>query len=674
MMSTFLLLFAFVINTGMLVNAKINLQNAADLAAYAGASVQARQLTQIGYLNYEMRRQYKKFLFRIYVLGNMAQEGFPSTVGASQSKTPMTYVADLSTNTDYRIPVTCVIFNASDNYCHIENLPEIRIPPVNPLDSVTEILAGQLQAIELIRQNNCYALGHTNLMLNMLWLYNADPDLKNFSSTDTLQTNTAKTLQALATGLGIIPRLMILKWRINTLASYVNAGAQRNLTLEQVSSLASSPDPSQYERSIQAFYSAYYTLGNHAFPGGSISMEELLPGDGNGSALLKLNDIKDRFDTYAIDFDTSGSGTGSGLGAGANLGALQGQNRGSACNSYAIPVSIPKPIAFGVYKDPSILTYYAIKLTATARVLFSPFGDIQMTAYAAAQPFGSRIGPTDKLVQFVGNIGAAPKRPANTALSNASDKLPNLAVREADSAARGNGWDTKEVVGSLFQSLGLAASTNAAITSGMIEKSYRIAMAPSPWESTRYTIMYDGSADAMMKNFDGLGIGAFWAPIFPPGSTGKSADLKAQIAEFFNVEVQGSTGAGNQSNNIQNIVSALTSSLGQYINATLNRPGGGEDGESTNIVRITNPFTQSDGRTEIPRNPLRLMDSAQIKTAWNSVNREDYLAMGRVGYSVKFVSFDSLLKRSNSTNGQDVWTNLFEPGPANEADLKLIKH
>src|SRR5262245_57488355 len=42
MILTFVLFFAFVINTGMLVNAKINLQNAADLAAYAGASVQAR--------------------------------------------------------------------------------------------------------------------------------------------------------------------------------------------------------------------------------------------------------------------------------------------------------------------------------------------------------------------------------------------------------------------------------------------------------------------------------------------------------------------------------------------------------------------------------------------------------------------------------------------------------
>src|ERR1051325_1998291 len=76
---TFILFFAFVVNTGMLVNAKINLQNAADLAAYAGAAVQARQLNNAAFLNYEMRRQYKKFIFRYYVIGSFMYTTFPNT-------------------------------------------------------------------------------------------------------------------------------------------------------------------------------------------------------------------------------------------------------------------------------------------------------------------------------------------------------------------------------------------------------------------------------------------------------------------------------------------------------------------------------------------------------------------------------------------------------------------
>ena len=45
-------LLAFIVNIGLFVRAKINLQNAVDAAAFAGASVQARQLTNIAYLNW----------------------------------------------------------------------------------------------------------------------------------------------------------------------------------------------------------------------------------------------------------------------------------------------------------------------------------------------------------------------------------------------------------------------------------------------------------------------------------------------------------------------------------------------------------------------------------------------------------------------------------------------
>ncbi|MBI3543119.1 MAG: Tad domain-containing protein, partial [Deltaproteobacteria bacterium] len=75
-----LTLFAFTINIGMLVNAKISLQNATDLAAYAGAATQARMLTNISHLNYYLRQVYKKFIFRYYVLGNISQRCYPKNV------------------------------------------------------------------------------------------------------------------------------------------------------------------------------------------------------------------------------------------------------------------------------------------------------------------------------------------------------------------------------------------------------------------------------------------------------------------------------------------------------------------------------------------------------------------------------------------------------------------
>jgi len=64
------LLIAMVVNIGFLVATKINLQNATDLAAYAGAAQQARYLSEIGKWNYEMRRNYKAMAFDYMIVLN----------------------------------------------------------------------------------------------------------------------------------------------------------------------------------------------------------------------------------------------------------------------------------------------------------------------------------------------------------------------------------------------------------------------------------------------------------------------------------------------------------------------------------------------------------------------------------------------------------------------------
>ena len=69
-------LLGFVINVGLYVKARINLQNAVDAAAYSGAAVQARQLTLMGNLNYEIRNVMKEWMFKYYVVGQAANEKY----------------------------------------------------------------------------------------------------------------------------------------------------------------------------------------------------------------------------------------------------------------------------------------------------------------------------------------------------------------------------------------------------------------------------------------------------------------------------------------------------------------------------------------------------------------------------------------------------------------------
>lgn len=64
--------FAMVINIGMVVHDKINLQNSVDLAAYYGAQRQAEILNHIAHVNFQMRQVYKLFVWRFRVLGQIS--------------------------------------------------------------------------------------------------------------------------------------------------------------------------------------------------------------------------------------------------------------------------------------------------------------------------------------------------------------------------------------------------------------------------------------------------------------------------------------------------------------------------------------------------------------------------------------------------------------------------
>src|SRR3989344_3918581 len=70
------ILFFTVMYISLMVNAKINLQNAADLAAIAGASEQARVMTMIGIKNYELKKNVKEFALYINVIHNWESDEY----------------------------------------------------------------------------------------------------------------------------------------------------------------------------------------------------------------------------------------------------------------------------------------------------------------------------------------------------------------------------------------------------------------------------------------------------------------------------------------------------------------------------------------------------------------------------------------------------------------------
>jgi hypothetical protein len=65
--TTLIIMFGMVVAVGHLVQIKMNLQTAVDLAAMSGASYQARYLNHMALVNYRLRQNYKFALYDLYV-------------------------------------------------------------------------------------------------------------------------------------------------------------------------------------------------------------------------------------------------------------------------------------------------------------------------------------------------------------------------------------------------------------------------------------------------------------------------------------------------------------------------------------------------------------------------------------------------------------------------------
>ena len=720
MLLTFLQLFTFVVNIGVVVNAKINLQNAADVAAYAGAAVQARQMTQIAYTNYEMRRALKKFLFRYYVMGTMSQKSFPApqniASGSADSGTTRTYRPE-STTLAFNAPVLCFSFNTRDNFCALTELPAIKPNPVNPLDSISATLAQQLKNLERIRQRSCGTIAFTNWMILNTWLYNTDPTLAQIKQLyanvpGPEGVNLRKSMDIigyLAAGIGLIPREFLLAQRIKNLQKMVNSPAQTRVTLDRVNSeFNKDPVSPFYERTTQAYLSAFWTLGGpgqssdaqgfFAFPGkGSayVEMDELIPGGTNGAQLLELEEFKNSFEVYYTRFAQDGGGSIPEVIPPPN-------DQGPAdCTPRAGQFNI-KNMPVGFSKKPESMVYYAVRLRAKPQLLFNPFGDkLEFSAYSAAMPFGSRIGPPKDPTLLGSSFRIdfnpfvhADARPSNPQQELCADciGIPNMPLLDqGDSLSIG--FNRVDVQASLFRVLQGDTSIDS-LNQRDIDRAVSAAMAPNPWEAGRYAIPFDfdpqsgsaGAPDAFTRHFGEKGFHVFYAPVSPPetgdGNINRTIEEMAPI--FDSIQ--------------QPQVRRAMSDLIQTYLVSLGRRGQTCDGEDLSdsdpstrgvkecleTMQIHNPMRTFTGERVLSLpggwSQYLIRDTAKLKTAWSAVKHGEYADAGRTGYSVRFIPLKAITSEggqggargSLSHTGVNFFTNPYS-GPGDE-ELKNIEH
>lgn len=435
-------MLAFIINIGLFVKAKINLQNSVDAAAFSGAAVQARQLTNIAYLNWEMRNNYKEWLFKYYVLGEL---GSLKTVAPPHARYPL----ELSTpptasgSTDFTLQsigsvsvpgsptnlcLGCIGTTAAYDKFNLGSIcihnsgttdicPQFVIPglprfPAIGVAGISEIHETFVTSLVEAKSKNCSVRSKDNFNAALTWAYgdgnkNVPPGIPAIFAADRA---------------GAWPKAVELGMRMRNLEMIVNLPPHDGaITIHNYQGLQTSADNgpsgfSLHERQYKAFMSAFRNLGGGRNKDdhneelvNEFKLYELAPNVYNvdrntlSGFLIPHNSLGDialqkhYLDLQAIPLNlatmfSTFTTTTNVVDAAANI-VSEG-----TCGISKTAMPVPGFI-LGFVKNPEVMTYYAVKGESKFIGLFSPFRGtnnetgVPLVAYAAAKPFGGRIGP-----------------------------------------------------------------------------------------------------------------------------------------------------------------------------------------------------------------------------------------------------------------------------------------
>jgi hypothetical protein len=384
-------LFAMIINIGLLVHDKINLQNAVDLGAYYGAQRQAEILNEIAHINYQIRQDYKLLVWRYRVLGTLGRQGGPNPLSIGDGRTgfpparkppgvPLNDVEWVNTayGTQPELPFVCIAhdlwsdFTSTssqlENHCFNalgSSIPDIpRVSVIAPWVPLVGAAAGFSQQARL---NARYSRNESSV-LN--WAF-------------TMQMIHAYKL-SIATRKSVIfdlrKRLVDLGSQMRDLRmESVREGVQRTILKNLTSS---------NQESFDSDYFAFQNgLSDPACAGPDQDGAPTLPEVQIAPLLLYLvwNGLSPE-----VRFQNN-------FGAPLNPSMVQTLDPSGLMRMMAQGEPAPDNLmhsSLGFEKNPWCMAYVAVRARAQPRKPFAPFGQaVTLEARAFAQPFGGRIGP-----------------------------------------------------------------------------------------------------------------------------------------------------------------------------------------------------------------------------------------------------------------------------------------
>ena len=374
--------FAMVINVGLLVHDKINLQNAVDLGAYYAAQRQAEIMNEIAHVNYQIRQDWKLLAWRYRVMGTLGRQGrtnppTDSTLPPARKQDPGSPDTEW-VNPDYgqENPSVCVsnemwkemVINSDqeENYCFVmfeQKVPKIPdvviiapfVPGVGASASFTKLAQDQ-QAL------SCRNAGPRNWVFAMQMLYGYKIAIatrketiwelrKNLIAAEMKDRN----LESVKAGV------------LNTVKKNLTAANRQGFSEDEFKVVNGLADPAcnrgddgefvlpEIRTAPVLVYTAYLC------DDGSVAVQKF------------------HYDISVLD-----------------QGQVAAYDPSTLYRNLSNEPDISSPYrsSMGFEKNPWCMAYMGVHAKTRTHKPFAPFGkDIELEAKAFAQPFGGRIGP-----------------------------------------------------------------------------------------------------------------------------------------------------------------------------------------------------------------------------------------------------------------------------------------
>jgi hypothetical protein len=382
------LFFAMIINVGLLVHHKINLQNSVDLAAYYGAMKQAEMLNGIGHVNYQIRQSWKLLSWRYRQLGTAGDYkihpydkivhkiGIPTGAGGSAGDDYEGYPQNLvGTQKDYyEAPAFCITYSpfspmpGSESTCKDQSAQStinlFKAPPV--IAGFVQVNAAIKVAAEKALDaaiKRCEYIGQFNYMIlaQFMVAYNFD------------QGERKQLINLLARGLS--EKEDDFRELNGELASVgIQKTLEKNLTEANRNSVK---------------MKIWNGLGQN---------DCNASGQANESPPKWLSEIKISPAFMYMDYDCQGA-------ISPTPRELTSQNLPKYLNDAAVlkddimklkdfvdPLKAPYNSSIGFEKNPWCMSYVGVSAETTPKIPFA-LGGIKLKARAYAKPFGGKVGP-----------------------------------------------------------------------------------------------------------------------------------------------------------------------------------------------------------------------------------------------------------------------------------------